>query len=450
MERLELLRYLDQDFKIMDVTRGGGSAHIVKATALRELSQFSLKKGVTVALKSPKNPNAEARQRFKIEYEVLNRFKNHPHIVTPYGLTQCGERYPILVMEWVERSLASYTRDQNAHFLTPDIAGKFLKQAGAALSALHDQNDSVGYLHRDIKPDNLLLLGNNQTVKLSDFGCVMPLGSAPERELLPASSSHGLVYYGAPETLEDDETKRVYSRESDIYSLAVSMIYLLAGTTPFEGDAAGTKRKELVVRKRDSTYLDDAVAFLLSERIPKHQQEVLRQAIDGTPGNRQPSVQAFLDDFFREKKDPHGLYFAERYKTIEEVLGDPARNVFGVTQEIGVDRMLTAYEEMVKYASEHTVTSSLVGDAKTKITTRAQQDYRILEGHIAGASALENAAKKHPGGYTNFGQELVHYFRVWGDEFSPFANPQQKRIHATDVLDFSDPRYKEFTFDPRK
>ncbi len=108
--------------------------------------------------------------------------------------------------------------------LAPAQAERFFKQSLEALCAVHKS----GIIHRDIKPDNILVINDRET-RLADFGVALLPGDDSSIEEL--QKGVGTFSYMAPEVLEGKE----YKESADLYSLAVTFYELLSGSHPFDG-----------------------------------------------------------------------------------------------------------------------------------------------------------------------------------------------------------------------
>ncbi|MFM6269221.1 MAG: serine/threonine protein kinase, partial [Dolichospermum sp.] len=105
----------------------------------------------------------EQQVKFINEAVIAARF-NHPHVLKVYEVVQEGELFAVL-MEYIDGiSLSNYI-DNNGQ-LPENQALRYINQVGQALEHIHEDN----YLHRDIKPDNILLKNNGQDAILIDFG----------------------------------------------------------------------------------------------------------------------------------------------------------------------------------------------------------------------------------------------------------------------------------------
>jgi serine/threonine-protein kinase len=106
----------------------------------------------------------------------------------------------------------------------------------AALQITHDVAGALGYahgrrvLHRDVKPENILLAGGRALV--ADFGLARAIGAADYRRLTETGVIVGTVFYMSPEQLRED---RNLDQRADIYSLGCILYEMLAGGPPFTG-----------------------------------------------------------------------------------------------------------------------------------------------------------------------------------------------------------------------
>ena len=197
----------------------GGNGFVLKAVD-RELQ------GKTVALKilHPHRVfDSRVRARF-INEILLTRTLTHPNIARVYenGITEADELY--LAMEFVEgASLSTLLRESGA--IRPfDRVVKLLQQICEALSYAH----GLGILHRDLKPDNILLTPSGD-VKLVDFGIARRLDA--EDRITRTGESLGTPYYMAPEMIGGLNV----DARSDIYALGVVAYELSEGVRPFQG-----------------------------------------------------------------------------------------------------------------------------------------------------------------------------------------------------------------------
>jgi serine/threonine protein kinase len=212
-------------YVLLDVLGEGGMGHVYRAKH-RTL-------GRTVALKVIRKERLGSRQavqRFEREARAAARLA-HPHIVTVYDSGEIDGRY-FLAMEYVEGvDLARLVKERGPLPAGPACA--YVRQAALGLQHAHER----GLIHRDIKPHNLLLTRDGQTVKILDMGLARIAatdGEASELSLTQEGTVMGTPEYLAPEQARN--ARGVDSR-ADIYSLGCTLYFLLTGRPPFRGES---------------------------------------------------------------------------------------------------------------------------------------------------------------------------------------------------------------------
>lgn len=162
-------------------------------------------------------------RRFDREAQAASRM-SHPNIVNllDVGVEDDGTRY--LVMEYVQgKTLKRFIQESGA--LRPEIASQIIIRVLAALQHAH-QN---GVVHRDIKPQNILI-DKEGTVKVADFGIARMANAQTVNQT--DENVMGSVYYFSPEQARG----AAVDARSDIYSVGVVFYEMLTGRVPFTGD----------------------------------------------------------------------------------------------------------------------------------------------------------------------------------------------------------------------
>jgi hypothetical protein len=179
-----------------------------RRVALKILSQ---------ALDSP-----ESRKRFLREGQIAASI-NHPNSVYVFGTEEIAGT-PVIAMELVG---GGTLRDQvmSAGPYSAAVAVDTILQIIAGLEAAQ----SAGVLHRDVKPSNCFI-DSDGTVKIGDFGLSISTSVRTESNLTGAGSLFGTPAFSSPEQLRGEEL----TVRSDIYSVGVTLYYLLTGRMPFE------------------------------------------------------------------------------------------------------------------------------------------------------------------------------------------------------------------------
>ena len=185
-----------------------------------------LKRGVAVKVLPPELAfREEIRIRFLREAETAARL-SHPHIVPIHSVGEGPDGLVYFVMAYVDgESLAA--RLKRRERLPPEEARRIMMETADALGAGH----ALGIIHRDVKPDNILLEGSRGRTVLTDFGIAKALTSTTGPGTLTATGvAIGTPHYMSPEQAAGD---REIDGRSDIYSLGVVGYQMLAGELPF-------------------------------------------------------------------------------------------------------------------------------------------------------------------------------------------------------------------------
>jgi serine/threonine-protein kinase len=201
---------------------GGGMSHVFLATERR------LDRQVVIKLLPPDVAGGVSLDRFNREIQLVARLQN-PHIV-PVITAGEADGVPFFTMPFVEGrslrdTLASGTR------ISITEGANILRDVATALAYAHER----GIVHRDIKPDNVLLSGGAAVV--TDFGVAKAIstaraGGAPGGSLTQIGFSLGTPLYMAPEQAAADPST---DHRADIYSFGIMAYELFAGTPPFAG-----------------------------------------------------------------------------------------------------------------------------------------------------------------------------------------------------------------------
>ncbi len=216
-------------------------------------------------------------ENFQNEAVALDRVR-HPNIISRLGHGTArdlnGMMFHYLVLEYMAGGdLQQATR---AGWLDPQAAVKYLEQVCAGLRHAHRH----GVIHRDIKPQNLLLTKDRETVKIADFGVArIHLSDAPITRVgtnIYAPPEHSPLYAGSGNALASELTPA-----ADIYSLAKTLYTLMTSEAPRA--YANNTISELPITVRDENWADD---FL----------RVLRKATDDDINKRHQTVDDLWDD----------------------------------------------------------------------------------------------------------------------------------------------------------
>ncbi|MCP3163561.1 serine/threonine-protein kinase [Myxococcus qinghaiensis] len=195
----------------------GGMATVFLATDLR------LSRPVALKRMHPGDGTGRA-ERFRREAELAASL-HHPNVLEVHDYGEDGEHGPFLVCEWVRgedlRALAGRLSP-----VPPEAVMVLGWELARALAAAHAR----GIVHRDVKPDNVLV-AEGGPLKLADFG----LAALEDQERLTSTGAvTGSLPYMAPERIDTG----AYSPASDVYAVGVILFELCSGTTPHAGKGA--------------------------------------------------------------------------------------------------------------------------------------------------------------------------------------------------------------------
>jgi serine/threonine-protein kinase len=227
---------------------------------------------------------AVIRERFLDEAWALCRIV-HPNVVR---ILDIGERdgAPFLVME----ALRGETLGARLAHEGPIEVGEALRiarQIAAGLAAAHE----AGVVHRDVKPDNVFLVGEEGVAKVIDFGMAKLLrsGADVEEELVM-----GTAQYMAPEQIVSERA----DARTDVYALGVVLFKMLTGHLPFDVD--GGLHLDLLGHQLFSPAPPPS---WLEEHLDPSIERVILSAMRKDPRNRYPSMRALRDDLSRARPE---------------------------------------------------------------------------------------------------------------------------------------------------
>jgi len=168
----------------------------------------------------------EIRLRFLREAETAARL-SHPHIVPIHSVGEGPDGLTYFVMAYVDGEPLG-ARLKRRGRLPVEEARRILVETADALSAAH----ALGIIHRDVKPDNILLEGSRGRVVVTDFGIAKALSSTSGGGTLTGTGvAIGTPHYMSPEQAAGD---REIDGRADIYSLGIVGFQMIAGELPFQ------------------------------------------------------------------------------------------------------------------------------------------------------------------------------------------------------------------------
>ncbi len=249
-------------YRIERVLGQGGMATVYLAHDVRHDRPVALK------VLHPELAAALGPERFQREIRVAARLQ-HPHVLTVHD---SGEDVGRLwfTMPFVDGESLRDRLDRERQ-LPMEEALRIASEAADALDFAHRH----GVVHRDVKPENILLSEGHALV--ADFGIARSLSASPEDERLTRTGvSIGTAAYMSPEQAAGE---RGLDARSDVYSLATVLYEMLAGETPF---ASATPQATLARRFTETA----RPLRELRETVPAHVERAVQRALARTPADR--------------------------------------------------------------------------------------------------------------------------------------------------------------------
>ena len=289
----------DDRYKIIKIIGVGGMAVVFEA--------FDTVANRIVAVKMLKDEIADDSQSVK---RFINESKavamlSHPNIVKIFDVS-VKDNLKYIVMECVDGiTLKSYMNQKGK--LSSKETISYIEQILRALEHAH----SKGIIHRDIKPQNIMLLKNGK-VKVTDFG----IAKLPNAETVTMTDKAiGTVYYISPEQAGG----KPIDRRSDLYSLGVMMYEMLTGTLPFDADSPVSVAMMQISERPKPPREINAV-------IPRGLEQIVLLAMEKDPASRFQSAEQMLSHLIQIKNNPS--YVFKTKKRSEQSGPSKARSQF--------------------------------------------------------------------------------------------------------------------------
>jgi len=257
-----------RDYEIEELIGEGGFGAVYKAC------QRSVQRDVALKVILPQfADDPEFISRFDAEARIIARLE-HAHIVPLYDYwREAGAAY--LIMRWLPTNLHKVLDGRALHL---SLVARILDQVGSALDAAHRK----GIIHRDIKPDNIMMDEDNNAY-LADFGIAISDAMIDENA---QDRMLGSPAYASPEQL----TNGAVTQKSDIYSLGVVLYELLTGERPF-----GRSTNAEIIENQLMRPLPSVLSR--QPNLPASVNDVIQRATAKAPDDRYANVPAMVAAF---------------------------------------------------------------------------------------------------------------------------------------------------------
>lgn len=240
VNKIRDLRMKAEDYEVVKVIGRGafGEVQLVRHKSSRRVYAMKLLSKFEMIKRSD--------SAFFWEERDIMAFANSPWVVQLFYAFQ-DDRYLYMVMEYMPGGdlvnlMSNYDVPEKwARFYTAEVV--------LALDAIH----SMGFIHRDVKPDNMLL-DKAGHLKLADFGTCMKMN---KEGMVRCDTAVGTPDYISPEVLKSQGGDGYYGRECDWWSVGVFLYEMLVGDTPFYADSLVGTYSKIMNHKNSLTFPDD-------------------------------------------------------------------------------------------------------------------------------------------------------------------------------------------------
>jgi eukaryotic-like serine/threonine-protein kinase len=303
-------------YQILEEIGRGGMATVYRAI------DTNLKRGVAVKLLHPHlASHGESRARFQREAQAVARLK-HDALLEIYDYSGEEGNDVFIVMEFIKGTTLRRLLETRKETPFPaEAVALILRQVSAALAHAHRH----GVIHRDVKPENILISSNGD-IKLSDFGIAHLAGMS---QMTVTGQILGSPAYMSPEHVELAELDAT----ADIFSFGIVLYETAVGRQPFIGPNPHAVLKSIVEGKYDDP-------LLVNPGVGHHVAAIIRKCLKSAPSERYENFETVnndLDDLFK------AMAFDDPKSELKRFLGNPEKwvddrehHIIEKTLEIGL------------------------------------------------------------------------------------------------------------------
>ena len=202
---------------------------------------------------------------------------NHPNIITIYEIGESNGTH-FIATEFIDgKTLTELARSQALDY-------RFVLDVAIQVVSALDDAHSAGIVHRDIKPDNVMVRSNG-LAKLLDFGIAKlsaPTDPGDDTATVLQSRTHAGMLLGTPQFMSPEQARGLrVDHQTDIFSLGVVLHHMLSGQSPFAGDTVSDALAAVLTREpRRLTEVPSGLADIVSKALQKDTRDRYRSAKD--------------------------------------------------------------------------------------------------------------------------------------------------------------------------
>ncbi len=274
---------LGNRYEIIELVGNGGMATVYEAKDHRLNRIVAIK-----VLNSQFGDDQEFIKKFNIEAQSASSFV-HPNIVSIYDVGDEKDLH-FIVMEYVDGETLKKYILSNGYLDAKQIVSLSI-QIASGIKAAHDNK----IIHRDIKPQNILILSDGMTAKVTDFGIAKTSNTSTVQ-----MTTMGSVHYSPPEQARGGYT----DERSDIYSLGITMYEMATGTVPFNGE----NNVEIALMHLQEEPLPPSN---LQPTIPRELEKIILKCIMKRKDDRYQSMEDLIEDLQKVFSDKQEVYIAD-------------------------------------------------------------------------------------------------------------------------------------------
>ena len=348
-------------YRILGELGRGGMGMVYRAEQTSLHRQVALK---VLSRERTKDPSfvakfvAEARAAAKLQ---------HPNVVQVFDVDNDGETY-FFAMEVMQGSLEGWLKQNGA--MPVDRALQVVSDAASGLAYA----ESLGIVHRDIKPDNLML-DQHGAVKIADLGLASTVEETEEKAI-------GTPHFMAPEQV----LRKAIDHRTDLYALGCTFYRLVTGKTPFRGQ---TVKDILRAQVKD----EPEPANKANPQVPAEVAAIIGKLMAKAPDQRYQTANDLLEELAALLQPPpkKGLWIGLAAAAVV-LAGGAVYWAVTKPKEVVVERQMYADPEKQRFADEN---AQLRAELKKSAATVALLQARLAGPGEVQITALERVASEH-------------------------------------------------------